>query len=55
MRLKLEQWKWLTECFQFDSFGEIAHFPTFADIRTHVESRLRESPDEAPMVAAPGD
>jgi Fe-S-cluster containining protein len=60
LRLKLEQWKWLTECFQFDSFGEIAHFPTFADIRAHVEGRLREgtagpSAAGASVVAAPGE
>ena len=41
LRLKLEHWKWLTECFQFDQFGEIAKFPSFAEIRSHIEDSWR--------------
>lgn len=42
LRLRLEHWRWLTECFQFDPFGEIASFPTFVQIRAHIESRWKD-------------
>jgi hypothetical protein len=41
LRLKLEQFPWLAECFEFDGDGEIVRFPTLAVIRQHVEDRWR--------------
>lgn len=39
LRLRFEQWEWLTECFRFDEFGHIVEFPGLADIRGHIEAR----------------
>lgn len=43
LRVRLEQWKWLTECFQFDQFGQVLGVPPVADIRAHIEARWHEA------------
>jgi hypothetical protein len=43
LRLKLEQFNWLGECFQFDEFGNITQFPSVDEIRDHVEVQWRNS------------
>ena len=47
IRLKLEHWHWLTECFQFDQFGAIAKAPSFAEIRGHIEASWRDALSQA--------
>ena len=41
VRIKLEQFEWLTECFGLDEAGAIVQFPTVEFIRNHVEQRWR--------------
>ncbi|MDZ4719797.1 MAG: hypothetical protein SH847_15205 [Roseiflexaceae bacterium] len=41
LRLKLDQFDWLAECFQFDNNGAIVEHPPTATIRNHIEQRLR--------------
>lgn len=43
LRLRLEQFAWLAECFRFDQQGIIVQAPPTADIRAHVEARWRET------------
>lgn len=51
LRIRLEQWEWLTECFRFDEFGQVAGPVSVADIRPHIEARWHETLSAA---AAPG-
>lgn len=41
LRVKLEQFKWLTDCFQFDQHGAIVQFPPTEVIRTYLEDQWR--------------
>jgi len=43
LRLRLEQWQSLTECFRFDQYGKIVEFPALADVRAHAEARWHEA------------
>lgn len=41
LRVKLEQFRWLTECFQFDQTGAIVQFPATDMIRDYIEEQWR--------------
>lgn len=41
LRLKLEQFDWLTECFDFDEYGAIIQIPPAEAIRSHIEEKSR--------------
>lgn len=42
LRVRLEQFPWLTECFPFDAQGNITAMPPTEVIRQHIESRWQE-------------
>jgi hypothetical protein len=43
IRLGLEHFDWLAECYRFDGDGRVVQSPGLEDIRGHVEARWRES------------
>ncbi len=43
LRLGLEHFDWLAECYRFDGDGHITYSPNLADLRQHVETRWRAS------------
>jgi len=43
IRLGLEHFDWLAECYQFDADGHIAHSPDLNEMRQHVEARWHAS------------
>lgn len=49
IRLRLEHWAWLTECFRFNEFGHVTEATPLADIRRHIEARWHE--DLAPSAS----
>jgi hypothetical protein len=53
MRVRLEQFDWLAECFQFDQHGAIAQFPSTSAIRSHIEERWRDTLTSPVVQAAP--
>lgn len=42
LRLRLEHWAWLTECFRFNEFGQVTEAEATADIRRHIEARWHD-------------
>lgn len=42
LRLRLEHWKWLTECFRFNEFGQVTEAASLPDIRRHIEARWHD-------------
>lgn len=57
LRVKLEHFTWLTECFQFDQHGAIVQFPSTDLIRGYIEEKWRTtltaSPDKTKPQAEP--
>lgn len=43
IRLGLEHFDWLAECYHFDGIGQVTHSPAVDEVREHVEARWRES------------
>lgn len=43
LRVRLEQFPWLSECFPFDDQGNIIAMPTSEQMREHIESRWQEA------------
>ncbi len=43
LRLSLEHFDWLAECYRFDSNGQVTHHPGVDEVREHVEARWRDS------------
>jgi hypothetical protein len=39
VRLGLEHFDWLAECFRFDGNGQVAQAPSLDEVRGHVEAR----------------
>jgi hypothetical protein len=50
LRLRLEQFAWLAECFEFNGEGEIVQIPALSDLRQHVERRWRQAGAIHPIV-----
>lgn len=50
LRVRLEQFSWLAECFEFSGDGEIVGFPALAAIRQHVEGRWKAAGGVRPIV-----
>ena len=51
VRVKLEQFEWLAECFQFDQHGAVVEAPPAEAIRSHVEDRWRSvGPEPAGVI-----
>jgi hypothetical protein len=50
LRLRLEQFAWLAECFEFNDEGDIIYFPALSDVRHHVEGRWRQAGAVRPIV-----
>ncbi len=53
LRLRLEHWAWLTECFTFNEFGQTNGVPPVADIRNHIEARWHHAMAAEAAVAPP--
>lgn len=47
LRVKLGQFEWLSECFEFDESGTITQLPPTEVIRTYIEEKWRSEPIEA--------
>jgi len=43
LRLRLEHWAWLTECFNFNEFGQVTEAAPVADVRRHIEARWHDA------------
>ncbi len=43
IRLSLEHFDWLAECYAFDGEGRVTHSPSLDEMREHVEARWRAS------------
>ena len=52
VRLGLEHFDWLAECFRFDGNGQVAQTPGVEDVRRQVEARWRESQQAGGTVGA---
>jgi hypothetical protein len=53
LRVRLEQFAWLAECFEFAQDGEVAGFPSLAAIRQHVEEQWKTAGGIRPIVPPP--
>jgi hypothetical protein len=51
LRLRLEQFDWLAECYRFDGAGTIVTAPSIDEVRAHVEARWRAT-SAAPVAVA---
>lgn len=50
LRVRLEHFDWLAECFTFDEAGSILAMPPVDDVRRHLEARWAEP---GPLASAP--
>jgi hypothetical protein len=53
LRVRLEQFQAVSECFGFDQHGVIVQFPPTEAIRQNIEERWRSSPQPAPVISLP--
>lgn len=47
LKIKLEQFKWLTECFEFDQHGNVTQFPSTETVRSYIEEKWRSASGKA--------
>jgi Fe-S-cluster containining protein len=53
LRVRLEEFPWLAECFRFDEHGTIVHLLPTEAIREHIETRWREQAAQSAPAAQP--